>query len=77
MLDMLSTFFGMQAPSFRKLMSAHFHAWKLGLKTSQYYLRTQAAAKAVQVTVDPSLTSKKAGRRQEAPIDEGCTMCSA
>jgi ribonucleoside-diphosphate reductase alpha chain len=29
----------------------HFYAWKKGLKTGMYYLRTQAATQAVQFTV--------------------------
>ena len=40
-------------PTFRKLSSMHFYAWKRGLKTGCYYLRTQAASRAVQVTLDP------------------------
>jgi ribonucleoside-diphosphate reductase alpha chain len=30
----------------------HFYAWKKGLKTGMYYLRTQAATQAVQFTVE-------------------------
>lgn len=30
-----------------KLTAAHFHSWKLGLKTGMYYLRTKAAADAL------------------------------
>lgn len=39
-------------PNYGKLTSMHFHAWKLGLKTGMYYLRTKPAAKAIQFTVD-------------------------
>jgi ribonucleoside-diphosphate reductase subunit M1 len=35
-----------------KLSSMHFYGWKLGLKTGQYYLRTKAAADAIQFTVE-------------------------
>ncbi|HMO61202.1 MAG TPA: ribonucleoside-diphosphate reductase subunit alpha [Ferruginibacter sp.] len=35
-----------------KLTSMHFYAWKQGLKTGMYYLRTQAATQAVQFTVE-------------------------
>ena len=35
-----------------KLTSMHFHAWKLGLKTGMYYLRTKAAADAIKFTID-------------------------
>lgn len=34
-----------------KLSSMHFHAWKRGLKTGMYYLRTKAAADAIKFTV--------------------------
>uniref|UniRef100_A0A7S3TB17 Uncharacterized protein n=1 Tax=Strombidinopsis acuminata TaxID=141414 RepID=A0A7S3TB17_9SPIT len=30
----------------------HFHGWGLGLKTGMYYLRTKAAADAIQFTVE-------------------------
>ncbi len=39
-------------PNFAKLTSMHFYAWERGLKTGMYYLRTQAASKATQFTVD-------------------------
>lgn len=42
----------MGAPNFAKLTSMHFYAWKKGLKTGMYYLRTQAAADAIKFTVD-------------------------
>lgn len=41
----------MADPNFGKLTSLHFHAWKLGLKTGMYYLRTRAAADAIKFTV--------------------------
>jgi ribonucleoside-diphosphate reductase alpha chain len=41
-----------QQPTKSKLTSMHFYAWKKGLKTGMYYLRTQAAAQAVQFTVE-------------------------
>lgn len=39
-------------PNYGKLTSIHFHAWKMGLKTGMYYLRTKPAANAIQFTVD-------------------------
>lgn len=39
-------------PNYGKLTSMHFYAWKLGLKTGMYYLRTKPAAQAIQFTVD-------------------------
>ena len=35
-----------------KLTSLHFYAWKKGLKTGMYYLRSRAAADAIKFTVD-------------------------
>ncbi len=39
-------------PTNAKLTSMHFYAWKKGLKTGMYYLRTQAATQAVQFTIE-------------------------
>lgn len=39
-------------PNYGKLTSIHFYGWKMGLKTGMYYLRTKAAANAIQFTVD-------------------------
>ena len=39
-------------PSTKKLTSMHFYAWKRGLKTGMYYLRTQPKAAAIQFTVN-------------------------
>ncbi len=47
----------MEAPNFGKLTSMHFYAWKKGLKTGMYYLRTQAAADAVKFTVEKQAES--------------------
>jgi ribonucleoside-diphosphate reductase alpha subunit len=38
-----------------KLTSMHFYAWKAGLKTGCYYLRTKAPVAAQKFTVDPRL----------------------
>ncbi|GAC1429686.1 MAG: ribonucleoside-diphosphate reductase subunit alpha [Chitinophagaceae bacterium] len=52
------------APSASKLTSMHFYAWKKGLKTGMYYLRTKAASQAVQFTVE-----KQGGKIKEPLID--------
>jgi ribonucleoside-diphosphate reductase alpha chain len=41
-----------QSPNFAKLTSMHFYAWKKGLKTGMYYLRTKAASDAIKFTVE-------------------------
>jgi ribonucleoside-diphosphate reductase alpha subunit len=40
-------------PSYSKISSMHFYAWKKGLKTGCYYLRTKSVAKTQQFTVEP------------------------
>ncbi|AEL25890.1 ribonucleoside-diphosphate reductase subunit alpha [Cyclobacterium marinum] len=44
----------LQEPNFGKLTSMHFYAWKKGLKTGIYYLRSKAASSAIKFTVDKS-----------------------
>ncbi|XP_055376666.1 ribonucleoside-diphosphate reductase large subunit isoform X1 [Condylostylus longicornis] len=44
-------------PNYGKLTSIHFYAWKAGLKTGMYYLRTKPAANAIQFTVDKARVS--------------------
>jgi len=45
----------MEAPNFSKLSSMHFYAWKKGLKTGMYYLRSRPSSKAIQFTVAPEV----------------------
>ncbi|GMI47215.1 hypothetical protein TrCOL_g5670 [Triparma columacea] len=56
----------MGAPTTGKLTSMHFYAWKKGLKTGMYYLRTQPKAAAIQFTVDQAALVKS---KDEAKID--------
>ncbi len=42
----------LQDSNFAKLTSMHFYAWKKGLKTGMYYLRTKAATDAIKFTVE-------------------------
>ncbi|REJ82877.1 MAG: ribonucleoside-diphosphate reductase subunit alpha [Bacteroidetes bacterium] len=44
-----------QDPNYAKLTSMHFYAWKKGLKTGMYYLRSKSAADAIKFTVDTNL----------------------
>jgi len=54
-----------ETPSASKLTSMHFYAWKAGLKTGMYYLRTQAASQAVQFTVE-----KQGGKMVEPLVSQ-------
>ena len=42
----------MQNANYSKLTSMHFYAWKSGLKTGMYYLRTKAAVDAIKFTLN-------------------------
>ncbi len=42
-----------ESPTIAKLSSMHMYAWKQGLKTGMYYLRTRPKAAPVQVTLEP------------------------
>tara|TARA_B110001469_G_C9647965_1_gene328795 strand:- start:4328 stop:6919 length:2592 start_codon:yes stop_codon:yes gene_type:complete len=48
----------MDKPSFQKLSSMHFYAWRKGLKTGIYYLRTKPVAQAQQFTIEPEKRNK-------------------
>jgi ribonucleoside-diphosphate reductase alpha chain len=43
-----------------KLTSMHFYAWKSGLKTGMYYLRTKSAVDAIKFTLDKKKEEKVA-----------------
>ena len=42
----------MEGATMSKLTSMHFYAWKSGLKTGMYYLRTKSAVDAIQFTLE-------------------------
>ena len=64
----------MEGANAAKLTALHFTAWRLGLKTGMYYLRTKAAADAIKFTVEqPNAASRNteqpnaASRNTEQP----------
>jgi len=75
-----------QDPNFGKLTSMHFYAWKKGLKTGMYYLRTKAAADAIKFTVEkqaevalqPGVLKEDKAAAMACSLDnpEGCESCS-
>jgi len=62
----------LEDPNTSRISSMHMYAWKQGLKTGMYYLRTRPKARAVQFTVDP--VAKAACSLDNK---EDCVMCSA
>jgi len=83
----------MATPSFDKLNSSHFYAWKNGLKTGMYYLRTQPAVDAIKFGISPesikkfkeTIPSETASEtalactyvRKGQRPPEGCIVCSS
>lgn len=79
-----------ESADYRKLTSMHFYAWKKGLKTGIYYLRTQAATQAVQITVkkqaelvsEPVMPTSGVHQPEETfdgpvcTMEDGCVSCS-
>ena len=72
----------MQDANFGKLTSMHFHAWKKGLKTGLYYLRTKAAADAIKFTIvkeEKSMDKEEQQSAMQCSIDnqDDCEMCGS
>jgi ribonucleoside-diphosphate reductase alpha chain len=63
-----------------KLTSMHFHAWKKGLKTGMYYLRTKAATDAIKFTVDKKYKTQPAPAqkpiREMTEAEQAAIACS-
>ena len=69
-------------PNYAKLTSMHFYAWKKGLKTGLYYLRTRAPVMAQKFTIDPELQREAAKSEQLRVLrknsgEEECLMCGS
>ena len=67
----------MAEPTTARLTSMHFYAWKRGLKTGMYYLRSLPKADAIQFTVDQAaLTTSRAAStttKAAAPVPTAAT----
>ena len=71
----------MASPTIKKLTSMHFYAWKQGLKTGIYYLRSKASSSASKFTIDPNMEKKikdkqKKGKSLTKKEEEAVLMCS-
>jgi len=66
-------------PSISNLTSMHFYAWKKGLKTGMYYLRSRPKADAIQFTVDKAAIERGQVQQQESEREEEeeCLACGA
>ena len=57
-----------EAPNFAKLSSMHFHAWKSGLKTGMYYLRSKAASEPIKFTLSSKYQQKFVPQTVNEPV---------
>ncbi len=66
-------------PTFGKVNSMHMYAWKKGLKTGMYYLRSRSAVDAVKVTVSSEKVAREniINSSQNHDDPEDCLTCSA
>eukprot|EP00549_Striatella_unipunctata_P024019 CAMPEP_0118714278 /NCGR_PEP_ID=MMETSP0800-20121206/26091_1 /TAXON_ID=210618 ORGANISM="Striatella unipunctata, Strain CCMP2910" /NCGR_SAMPLE_ID=MMETSP0800 /ASSEMBLY_ACC=CAM_ASM_000638 /LENGTH=143 /DNA_ID=CAMNT_0006620039 /DNA_START=87 /DNA_END=518 /DNA_ORIENTATION=- len=67
----------MADPTVDRLTAMHFYAWKKGLKTGMYYLRTKPAVNAIQYTVDTSDESGDEIRSTAVDGQDICLSCQA
>lgn len=59
----------MEGATFAKLTSMHFYAWKSGLKTGMYYLRTKSAVDAIKFTLNNDKKEAPKPEAVEQPVD--------
>ncbi|MCF8273888.1 MAG: ribonucleoside-diphosphate reductase subunit alpha [Flavobacteriaceae bacterium] len=59
----------LEGATMAKLTSMHFYAWKSGLKTGMYYLRTKSAVDAIKFTLDKA--------KKEEPTEEAVEVGEA
>ena len=70
----------LSSPTFGKVNSMHMYAWKKGLKTGMYYLRSRSAVDAVKVTVSSEKVAKDDFIKSQIVDNnepEECLTCSA
>lgn len=83
----------MEGATYSKLTSMHFYAWKSGLKTGMYYLRTKSAVDAIKFTLNneakPALNQeenttamstddfKSMLQKAQNAAPEDCEMCGS
>jgi ribonucleoside-diphosphate reductase alpha chain len=58
----------MEGATTAKLTSMHFYAWKSGLKTGMYYLRTKSAVDAIKFTLDNKKKKKPVKKRIKTDV---------
>ncbi len=60
----------MEGATMAKLTSMHFYAWKSGLKTGMYYLRTKSAVDAIKFTLDNAKAAKSKAHKGDPSLNK-------
>lgn len=66
-----------EKPNFNNLSSMHMYAWKSGLKTGLYYLRTRPVAQAQKFTIEPGKKPENKPVLACSRDNPDCEACSA
>ena len=80
-----------ESPNLAKMTSMHFYAWKKGLKTGMYYLRSKAAVDPIKFTLSADYKDKYSNDKEVMDVDQteemvegavctmedGCLMCGS
>ncbi|KEG14097.1 putative origin recognition complex subunit 1, putative,cell division cycle 6 [Trypanosoma grayi] len=73
----------LESPTSGQLTSMHFYAWKKGLKTGVYYLRSRPSVDAIKFTVDPKTVKLAKEANGTPPVTptgqpgEDCFYCGS
>ena len=59
----------MQDANYAKLTSMHFYAWKSGLKTGMYYLRTKSAVDAIKFTLNNDKKAEPTAQAEPVAVE--------
>ena len=59
----------MQDANYAKLTSMHFYAWKSGLKTGMYYLRTKSAVDAIKFTLNNDKKAEPIAEKEAVALE--------
>jgi ribonucleoside-diphosphate reductase alpha chain len=62
----------MASPNYSKITSSHFHAWRIGLKTGMYYLRTKESSSAQKTTIDQAIQEDTTLTDSDQEYHSGC-----
>ncbi len=67
----------MEDPDIKKITSMHFYAWKAGLKTGMYYLRSRPARDAIKFTIDKTKVARSEPPKPQEEAPNVCISCGS